>query len=91
MPKFTICVYYKELSLDNALTIHHDTVLSPPHMLHKAYRETYLDNRINSKYLKSIYHKSDYLPLSVISEAKGIVKAQKTWHKKNISMKQQIS
>lgn len=41
---------------------------------------------INSKYLKNINHTSDYLPLSAISEAEGILKSQKTWHKKTISM-----
>lgn len=89
MPKITISstrVYYKELSLNDALTVHHDIALYQS-MLHKAYREAYLDHKINPKYLKNIYHTSDYLPLSAISEAKGILKSQKTWHKKTISMK----
>ena len=80
MPKITISstrVYYRELSPDDALTIHHDIVFYQS-MLHKAYREAYHDNIINSKFLKNIYHTSDYLPLSAISEAKGILKSQKT-------------
>ena len=89
MPKITISstrVYYKELSLNDALTIHHDIVLYQS-MLHKVYKEAYYDNIINPKYLKNIYHTSDYLPLSAISEAKGILKSQKIWHKKTISIK----
>lgn len=89
MPKITIPssrVYYKELSLDDALSILHDIALYQS-MLHKAYREAYLDHRINPKYLKNIYHTNDYFPLSAISEAKGILKSQKTWHKKTILMK----
>lgn len=89
MPKITIPstrVYYKELSYDDALSVHQDIVLYQS-MLHKAYREAYLDHRINSKYLKNIYHTNDYFPLSAISEANGILRSQKTWHKKTISMK----
>ena len=56
-------------------------------MLHKSYRELYHDHSITSKYLKNLYHTNDYFPLSAISEAKGILKSQKTWYKKNISLK----
>ena len=56
-------------------------------MLHKSYRELYHDHSITSKYLKGLYHTNDYFPLSAISEAKGILKSQKTWYKKNISLK----
>ena len=56
-------------------------------MLHKSYRELYHDHSITSKYLKDLYHTNDYFPLSAISEAKGILKSQKTWYKKNISLK----
>lgn len=80
MPRITISsthVYYKDLSLDDALTVHHDIVLYQS-MLHKAYREEYHDHKMNP----SIYHTSDYLPLSAISEARGILKSQQTWHKR---------
>ncbi|WP_028044523.1 hypothetical protein [Candidatus Stoquefichus massiliensis] len=67
-------VYYKDLSLDDALTVHHDIVLYQS-ILHKAYREEYYDHKMNPKYLKNIYHTSDYLLLSAISEARGILKS----------------
>ncbi len=89
MPKITISstrVYYHELSYDTALAIQNDISLYQS-MLHKSYREIYHNNSINSRYLKEIYHTNDYFPLSAISEAKGILKSQKTWHHKTISMK----
>ena len=89
MPKITISsirVYYHELSYDTALAIQNDISLYQS-MLHKSYRELYHNNSINSRYLKDIYHTNDYFPLSAISEAKGILKSQKTWHHKSISMK----
>ena len=89
MPKITISstrVYYHELSNDTALAIQNDILLYQS-MLHKSYRELYNNNSINSRYLKDIYHTNDYFPLSTISEAKGILKSQKTWHHKSISMK----
>ena len=89
MPKITISstrVYYHELSNDTALAIQNDISLYQS-MLHKSYRELYHNNSINSRYLKDIYHTNDYFPLSAISEAKGILKSQKTWHHKSISMK----
>ena len=35
----------------------------------------------------NIYHINDYFPLSAISEAKGILKSQKTWHHWSVSLK----
>ena len=89
MPKITISssrVYYRELHHEDSFSILHDISLYQS-MLHKSYRELYHDHSITSKYLKGIYHTNDYFPLSAISEAKGILKSQKTWYKKNISLK----
>ena len=89
MPKITISssrVYYRELHHEDSFSILHDISLYQS-MLHKSYRELYHDHSITSKYLKGIYHTNDFFPLSAISEAKGILKSQKTWYKKNISLK----
>lgn len=94
MPKITISssrVYYHELHHEDRFSILHDISLYQS-MLHKSYRELYHDHSITSKYLKNLYHTNDYFPLSAISEAKGILKSQKTWYKKNISLnKKQLS
>lgn len=88
MAKITISstrVYYNELDINSAFSIHSD-ICTYQSMLHKSYKELYNNHNINSKYLKDIYHTNDYFPLSTISEAKGILKSQKTWHHKTISI-----
>lgn len=87
MAKITISstrVYYRELPQELSMMIHHD-ILMYQSQLHKSYKELYNNHLINPKYLKEIYHTNDYFPLSSISEAKGILKSQKTWYKKSIS------
>ena len=94
MPKITISstrVYYKELDISDALSIQNDICIYQS-MKNKAYKELY-DNEmydngtaVNPAYLKSLYHTNDYFPLSAISEAKGALNSQITWHKKTISI-----
>lgn len=87
-------IYYRELNQDDAQCIKDDLQLYNT-MLHQAYR-IHFDHvvygnklKITPKYLKEIHGTNDYMPLSAINEAKGIVRANIALNKRLQELKQQ--
>ena len=97
--------YYRELSVEDTKCIKHDLMLYNS-MLHYAYKKLYeiqfyhvkMDMSLQ-KHLKEKYETNDYFPLSVINEAKGILKSniktnqrlRKLTRKRIVSIKAKIN